>query len=215
MKHIEKCNGYFVAHKKSHKRSQMLFRIILYLLSFHGGICFTTDDVIRAKNLTEYDDLGIVGGFKAEKGQYPWFARAVDEKGEPMFCGGTLISSDFIITAAHCTSVAPYAFEIGSLCHQEENNCNQKTERRRVKKIMVHPKYEPRIDGIRYDVALIKLRHYSSIIPASLDLHNFQLSNKYESGRKLWAVGYGKTDFHGSYFPKFLQQVQVVSKESY
>jgi secreted trypsin-like serine protease len=181
------------------------------MLSIQKVICYTGNVVIRTTNSTDDAALGIVGGFNAEKGQYPWFARAVDEKEEPMFCGGTLITSDFILTAGHCTSAELHAYEIGSLCHEEKTNCKQKNERRRVKNILVHPKYEQRADGIRYDFALIKLRGPSSIKPAALDLNGFQSSNTYEAGRELWAVGYGKIDFHDSNFPKHLQHVQVVS----
>ena len=42
----------------------------------------------------------IVGGFEAEEHQWPWIvALFIDDQ---WFCGGSLITDDFVLTAAHC-----------------------------------------------------------------------------------------------------------------
>ena len=43
-------------------------------------------------------DNRIVGGSEAGKHQYPWMIRLVAGG----YCGGTLISSQYVLTAAHC-----------------------------------------------------------------------------------------------------------------
>ena len=66
-----------------------------------------------------------------------------------------------------------------------------------------------------YDFALMKLEKPCSIRPARLDITNYDLSTNYNPGRKLWAVGYGKKDYHDSLFnlPSHLQHVQVVRRK--
>jgi secreted trypsin-like serine protease len=44
----------------------------------------------------------IVGGGDAPVNMYPWFAQATDSDGIPIGCGGTLVSPEFVLTAAHC-----------------------------------------------------------------------------------------------------------------
>ena len=54
----------------------------------------------------------IIGGSEANAGDYPWFARA-----KSIGCGGSLISSLFVLTAAHCGfTVNTGGFQIGALC---------------------------------------------------------------------------------------------------
>lgn len=43
----------------------------------------------------------VEGGQEAEPGQYPWMA-ALLRNGQQQFCGGVLLDSTHILTAAHC-----------------------------------------------------------------------------------------------------------------
>ena len=48
----------------------------------------------------------IVGGFEAEPNQWPWqVALFIDDA---YFCGGSLISENYVVTAAHCVEGAVY-----------------------------------------------------------------------------------------------------------
>merc|ERR1712027_242517 len=46
----------------------------------------------------------IVGGVETEANEYPWQVALVSSSGSRPFCGGTLISNQHVLTAAHCTA---------------------------------------------------------------------------------------------------------------
>jgi secreted trypsin-like serine protease len=48
-------------------------------------------------------DLRITNGYTADRGQFPWQAALYVDGSS--FCGGSLISDRWILTAAHCTYV--------------------------------------------------------------------------------------------------------------
>uniref|UniRef100_A0A3P9LFG8 Peptidase S1 domain-containing protein n=1 Tax=Oryzias latipes TaxID=8090 RepID=A0A3P9LFG8_ORYLA len=87
----------------------------------------------------------IVGGQAAAAGAWPWQVR-LDINGA--LCGGSLINSQWILSAAHCFSVVVYLGETG--IYNSPNSVS-----RTVSRIIVHPNYNsPPKDN---DVALLKL----------------------------------------------------------
>lgn len=68
--------------------------LILALLAF---------SYIRINDASEIE-AKIVRGYKARVGQFPFFAflEILSTKGEYMACGSSLISDEWLITAAHC-----------------------------------------------------------------------------------------------------------------
>ena len=45
----------------------------------------------------------IVGGVETEVSEYPWQAGLVDKGSSTVWCGGSLLNSKWVLTAAHCT----------------------------------------------------------------------------------------------------------------
>merc|ERR1712142_1072269 len=94
----------------------------------------------------------IVGGFEAEPNQWPWqVALFVDNA---WFCGGALISENYVLTAAHCVDGASY-FDIMA----GAQNVKESSEPNRVEITSfngwTHPQWSP--NDLANDIALIEL----------------------------------------------------------
>merc|ERR1719458_1084879 len=80
----------------------------------------------------------IVGGQETEQHEYPWQVGLVSRNGRSPFCGGTLISSTHVLTAAHCTQTdaSSIAVILG-----EHNIADSEFNRVNVAEIINHPEY--------------------------------------------------------------------------
>uniref|UniRef100_A0A8C3I039 Coagulation factor X n=1 Tax=Chrysemys picta bellii TaxID=8478 RepID=A0A8C3I039_CHRPI len=96
----------------------------------------------------EYDDTRITGGSFCRRGHCPWqvtFLLHID-RGYG-FCGGSLISSRWVVTAAHCLEIVkPHHVTVG------EEVKEQKIE---VQQSWIHPHYDS--DNYNGDIALLYL----------------------------------------------------------
>jgi hypothetical protein len=108
----------------------------------------------------------IVGGGPASDGEYPWQAALIDSsEANPyngQFCGGSLISPEWVLTAAHCVvengvTASPSSLDIvvGVNKLSEGPTTGSKGQRRHLMQIIVHPGYvELTLDN---DLALLHL----------------------------------------------------------
>lgn len=58
--------------------------------------------VARSLRPPPQDEPTIVGGQTAAEGQFPWTVAIVRKADGSQFCGGSLIASEWVLTAAHC-----------------------------------------------------------------------------------------------------------------
>ncbi|XP_042314228.1 coagulation factor X-like [Sceloporus undulatus] len=97
-------------------------------------------------------DRRIVNGSNCELGQCPWQALLLNEKGEG-FCGGTILSQIYVLTAAHCINQTKHiTVVVGEVDITTKRTGTLLT----VDKVYVHQRFV--LETYDYDIALIQLR---------------------------------------------------------
>ena len=98
------------------------------------------------------DRQGIVGGIESERGAFG-FAVSLQDNGQH-FCGGTLVTPDTVLTAAHCvegTSISRLSAVVG-----REHLTTSDGQRTDISQIIIHPDYDA--DSLDSDIALLILQ---------------------------------------------------------
>jgi hypothetical protein len=134
----------------------------------------------------------VIGGLPTTDGEFP-FVVALVGTGLPaasgQFCGGTLISADTVLTAAHCVAGADPTL-IDVVAHQRVLDVGA-GERVHVRSISWDPLWSA--DTNRYDVALLHLAHPVSS-PATVRLASPADAALLAGGTVATVVGWGVTD---------------------
>ncbi|KAK2817899.1 hypothetical protein Q7C36_021832 [Tachysurus vachellii] len=150
----------------------------------------------------------IVKGQVCPKGQCPW--QALLRFGSVYKCGGVILNSEWILTAAHCvwqTSPSQLAVTVG----EHIISVNEGTEQtRRVSKIIIHPLYNHTSNDA--DIALLHLRRNISlgpyVMPVCLPSAERSFARTLGSVRNSVVSGWGRLSQHG-HLSNVLQRLEV------
>src|SRR5918993_2202168 len=152
----------------------------------------------------------IVGGTAAPNGKYPFMAALLDKRRpgdafDELFCGGTLLDKDSVLTAAHCL-VNPKPDKLQVVVGRTTLNQNR-GQLRAVSRRSIHPRY----NRYGYDAAVLKLsRPVKGIKP--IKLATAKQNNLEKPAHILTTAGWGVVKQRPGPFdirPKRMHEVSV------
>ncbi|XP_050758495.1 coagulation factor IX-like [Gymnogyps californianus] len=175
--------------------------------SDRGNVSDTPQFVqINVSSTSEHSDSRITGGTLCHRGHCPWQVLIRNSK-DIGFCGGSLISSRWVVTAAHCLDlVRPHHVTIGDFDKYQREFKEQKID---VERSWTHPHYDS--NDYNSDIALLYLssdvvfNEYA--IPICLPSPNLATLLS-EEGRIGMVSGWGATHNRGSTL-RFLMKVRL------
>jgi len=145
----------------------------------------------------------IVGGVDAQPGRYSHQV-ALYSKDGTFICGGSIITTDIIVTAAHCTDDVDVA-KIGVYDRTDDTTA----ETMEICDKVNHPSYGSK--GKNDDIGLLRLCKSSELASKGTAVKTIQLNddpNVPADDQILTVTGWGATSEYG-YLSKILQQVNI------
>lgn len=151
-------------------RSTLKPLFLTLLLISVVGTAFAKDESSNTKAL---DTSAIIDGVAASISTYPWIAYLAYDTGE-QYCGASLISPTWILTAAHCflnETGDSIDIEAGALSTVFLNTDTTTPPSAAaiegaIGQIIVHPSYDP--DSEDFDIALVEITAAVDLQPVSL-----------------------------------------------
>ncbi|NXK99513.1 OVCH2 protein, partial [Mesembrinibis cayennensis] len=148
----------------------------------------------------------IVGGNQVKRGSHPWQVSL--KRRQKHFCGGTIVSAQWVVTAAHCILDRNLLQYLDVTAGEHDLRIRENGEQTLpVKYVIKHPNFDPR-RPMNYDIALLKLdgafNFSSSVLPACLP----DPGEKFEAGYICTACGWGRLNENGV-LPQVLYEVNL------
>jgi len=171
--------------------------VLIALIALTAGLPASEDE----------KDIGtdIVGGEETKPHQYPSIVDVRRVSGSTTYhsCGGSIVNSRWIVTAAHCSTGAPATYEIVAGDHNI-NVVEGTEQRRQVTKIIRHEKYNS--GTYENDIAIMEISPPFELngVVGTVDLPEAG----YVVDKETVAIGWGRLSSGGA-SPDTLQHVSV------
>lgn len=135
-------------------------------------------------------DGRIVGGFEIDIRSVPWQV-SLQSTNRRHFCGGSIISSQWILTAAHCTTSELVESDSKRVTIKSGANIYREGAETAVKRLVNHPKYNKKT--LDYDFALLELKNELEFNENRTAIKLAGSTDRYVDGSLTLVTGWGST----------------------
>jgi secreted trypsin-like serine protease len=165
--------------------------------------------------VSKYADAGdmflpvptIVGGIQAREYEFPWQVSLRDKASNSHFCGGTIISDTWILTAAHClTDVLARSLSVVVGEYQRSATYSAVRQTLDAQATYIHKQYAA--DNQTNDIGLIKLAG-NIVFNVNVQPACLPVSNDLYQGQKCQCSGWGTLFYYATSLPDYLQYVTL------
>ncbi|XP_073669986.1 trypsin-like isoform X3 [Paramisgurnus dabryanus] len=149
----------------------------------------------------------IVGGEDASAGSWPWQVSIQSNTYGGHFCGGSLISPSWVLSAAHCFQSVSTDTIVVYIGRQSQTDSNPNEISSTVSQVFTHPSYSSSSED--NDIALLQL---SSPVEFSNYIQPVCLAaagSTVDAGTMTWITGWGKLNPNSNQLPAILQEVEI------
>ncbi|NXY06100.1 CTR2 protein, partial [Pteruthius melanotis] len=145
----------------------------------------------------------IVNGEPAVPGSWPWQVSLQRNNGFH-FCGGSLISENWVVTAAHCSVRKTDTVVVGAYDQDAPGPDQQELK---IEKVFKNPKFN--MLTIHDDITLIKLATPAQLSDRVSPVCLPKATDEFPGGMTCVTTGWGLTESSASHTPAVLQQVAL------
>ncbi|CAJ1075628.1 tryptase-2-like [Xyrichtys novacula] len=154
----------------------------------------------------------ITGGEDAPKGAWPWmvYLSIAADRTNKWRCGGSLLNSQWVLTAANCWDRDPKPDPLRSSAWLGSHDLQKASVRyMAIVFYMLHPQYQAVSNGYVNDLALVKLKKKAElsrlVAPVSLP----GPGDTFDSSSECWITGWGNIKNVPLPLPETLQQLKI------